>query len=369
MSNKDERNIITDAVADAQRLREVAIDAAKNELVESLSPAIRQLVEKNLKGVLSQNEDTDRIRRGVQDNYPGESHTGFEEAKEKGEPKMGAENEKGKEVELDLESIGSFFGGVAEADDDAEGKEKVDETDIPQLGEGADEEEVKEGKEKEEEEVDEGIEISESELRKVYEASLKTEAQVTKGFGDMTASGEIEDVIKDADKGLADVKKGEHTWEKETPPAKQDYTVKEMIQRGIAENKALRSQNAKLSEMVKKLASKIHEVNLFNSKVLHVNRLFNQHGRLTSEQKKVVLESIDKAKSVQQVKVVYEAIDNSIKATNKLSESTTRKPVANAQKARSSGSANEKVLRESVDRNEGSNAMSRMQVLAGLVNK
>jgi hypothetical protein len=367
MSNKDERNIITDAVADAKRLRTAAIDAAKTELVESMSPMLRALVEKNLKGALSQNEDADRIRRGVQDNYPGESHTGFEEAKEKGEPKMGAENEK----ELDLESIGSFFGGVAEADDDAEGKEKVDETDIPQLGEAADEEEVTEGKDKkDDEEVDEGIEISESELRKVYEASLKTEVTVTKGFGDMTAAGEIEDVIKDADKGLADVKKGEHQWEKETPPAKQDFTVKEMIQRGMAENKALVAKNAKLTEMVKQLASKIHDVNLFNSKVLHVNRLMNKHARLTSEQKKVVLESIDKAKSIQQVKVVYEAIDNSIKAAApKLSESVTRKPAANAQKARSSGSADQKVLRESVDRNEGTAQFGRLQQLAGLVNK
>ena len=63
-------------------IEDSAVQAAKNELIESLAPSIRTLVEKNLKGAVgTKNEDTDRIRRGVQDNAPGESHTGFEEGK------------------------------------------------------------------------------------------------------------------------------------------------------------------------------------------------------------------------------------------------------------------------------------------------
>ena len=225
---------------------------------------------------------------------------------------------------------------------------------------------MEEAKKKDDDTMDETIEISESALEEVYAAALKTEAQVTKGFGDMTPSGEIEDVVKDADKGLADVKKGEHNWEKETPPSKQDFTVKEMIQRGLAENRQLKENLKKAVGIIRQLGAKLHEVNLFNSKVLHVNKILNKHNRMTSEQKRVVLESIDKAKTVAQVKMVAEAIDNSMLATGQLSESKTRKPVANAQRPRTAG-VNQQVLSESVDRN-GSDEMKRLVQLAGLAN-
>lgn len=379
---------MSEAVSDAKSLRNTALEAAKNEIVEAMTPALKNLVEKNLRGALPQNESANRIRRGIQDNWPGESHTGFEESKDKGDNKMAPGNDKNDVgPELDMESLAGFFPSVSEVSDEAEGEPQVDENGmpieaagIPQLGEGEKgededdegkegDDEVKEGKkDKEEDAMDETIEISESELRKVYEAALKTEATVTKGFGDMTASGEIEDVIKDVDKSVADVKKGEHDWAKETPPAKQDFTVKEMVQRGLAENKALRENLKKAVGIIRQLGTKLHEVNLFNAKVLHVNKLLNKHTRMTSEQKKVVLESIDKAQTITQVKMVFEAIDSSIVATSALTESKVRKPVANAQRARTSGAPNQKVLSESVDRNSHeAGSMSRLQELAGLI--
>lgn len=386
MANTDGRNLVSEAVSDAKQMRETAIAAAKNELIEAMAPNIRALVEQNLKGVLSQNEDADRIRRGVQDNWPGESHTGFEEAKKKGEPKMDADkmpqdDEKEGGQELDLEALASFFPSMSEVSDEAEGEEKVDETGapvagIPQLGEekeegeeeeGEEGEHVKEAKKKEDDAMDETIEISESELKKVYEAALATEATVTKGFGDMTASGEIEDVVKDVDKSVADVKKGEHQWEKETPPAKQDFTVKEMVQRGLAENKSLRENLKKAVGIIRQLGSKLHEVNLFNAKVLHVNRMLNKHVRLTTEQKKVVLESIDKAQTIAQVKMVFEALDGSMVAAGALTEGRVAKPKANAQRPRTSGAPDQKVLSESVDRNNNE-GFSRLAQLAGLGN-
>lgn len=385
---KEGRDLVKEAVQDAKSLKEAAIEAAKNQLIEGMTPAIRSLVEKSLKGALgSKNEDTDRIRRGVQDKWPGESHTGFEEAKERGETKMDVADKKapavpGEEQELDLESLIGFFPQLAEMPDENAiptlGEMDLDPAADPlkkdePVAEAAEEDdamkaEAKKKDDKEKDKMDEEIEISESELKKVYESALQVEVQVKKGFSDMTPSGELEDVVKDADKGLADVKKGEHTWEKETPPAKQDFTVKEMIQRGLAENKALRAENAKLTKMVEALGSKLHEVNLFNAKVLHVNRIFNSNGRLTKEQKTVVLESLDKAKSIDEVKMVYETICSSFKASQALSEGKNpRKPTANAQRARTSGAPDQKVLSESVDRANGTSTFERFKVLAGLV--
>lgn len=358
---KNGRDLVSEAVTDAKALKEAALKAAKNELLESMAPALKTLLEGAVKEALSQNEDSDRMRRGVQDNWPGESHTGFEEAKEKGEPQM--------DKDMELESLANFFPSVSEKSEEEEG-EKVEESDIPTLGEGeecGDDEEVKEAKEKED--VDEEIEISEAELRKVFEAALQTEVQVKKGFSDMTKAGELDAVVKDAGKGLNPEKKGEHMWDDEEPAHKQDFTVKEMIQKGLAENKALRAQvrslsedKAKLVNMARALAKQLAETNLFNAKVLHVNKVLTG-SKLTNEQKRVVIESFDKAKTVSEVKTVYDVIKTSFAANGTLAES--RKPKANAQRARTSGGANQKVLRESVDREAGGMS-ERLKRLAGI---
>ena len=386
---KDGKNIVSDAVTDAKALREAAFQAAKNELVESMTPALKRLLEKEIKGVLSQNEDSDRLRRGVQDNWPGESHTGFEEAKQKGEPEMDMDDKKGGK-ELDLESLAGFFPQMSEEPDQQEGmggrlpgmglgmEAPQQMQSIPTLGEGEGEEGEelemkKEGKkDKEEEEpMDETVEISEAELKKVYESALQTEVQVKKGFSDMTPMGEIEDVVKDIGKGLNPEDKGEKTWDKGEAEDKKDWMVKEdvksLISKGLAENKALRENNAKLAQMVRALGEKLHETNLFNAKVLHVNRILNKNGRLTTEQKKVVLEKIDKAGTIAEVKMVYETIVDTFAAATQLSESKSRKPVANAQRARTSGGADQKVLSESADHGSNSSQMTRLQQLAGLV--
>lgn len=366
---KQGRDLVADAVKDAESMKKAVVDAAKNELIEALTPGLKRLLEQSMgKGLGA--EGVNRMRRGVQDNWPGESHSNFEESADKGEDPM---DDTKKEPELDLESLIGMFPQLAEMGDEEqlgdpameaappEGEEEelpFGESEIPTLGEAP------KGDDEEEGEMDEEVEISEAELRKVYEAALQTEVQVKKGFGEMSKSGELDEV--DPNGGILDVKSGEAGWEKTEPPAATDQTVKEMIRRGFNENKALRKNLGEAVKMVKALASKLHEVNLFNSKVLHVNRILNGQGRLTTEQKRVVMESIDKARSLKEVKMVYETVIGAFKAAGALHESKTRKPVANAQRARSSGSPKQEVLRESVDRGS-KDQYSRMKMLAGLV--
>jgi hypothetical protein len=387
---KEGRELMKEAVKDAKSLKETALQAAKKQVIDELAPSVRALVEKSIKGALG-NESIDRRNEQGSDYYaPGsrEKERKFEESKEQGDKSMDNMKKDDKQ-ELDMESIASFFPPMAEEPDAELEQEAMGGGlggSIPMLGEEPAEmdpaacapgeepeekddkkvkKEAKDEADKESDKMDEEIEISEAELRKVYEAALQTEVQVKKGFGDMTKSGELEEL--DPGAGIADVKKGEGQWAEAEVPAKQDFTVKEMIQRGLAENKALRAKNGKLTEMVQTLSVRLHEVNLFNAKVLHVNRILNQSGQLTAEQKKVVLESIDKATSIEGVKTVYETIVGAFKASKSLSESKDpRKPSANAQRVRTSGSANEKVLRESVDRANNNDQFSRMRMLAGL---
>lgn len=221
--------------------------------------------------------------------------------------------------------------------------------------------------------VDEELEISEAELEEMYAEALQLEVDVKKGFSDMQKPHELgggakHDNTKDP-AFLDSMKAGEHEWDGEEPPAKKDWipeNFRRLVAQGMAENKALVAQNSKLTEMVKTLHGKLTEMNLLNSKILHVNKFMTAH-KLTREQKKSVIESIDKGSSVNEVRRIYGILESSFKAAGAVTESAARRPRADAQKHRSTGAPNAKVLRESADKAEGT-GYGRWQQLAGLVN-
>ena len=264
------------------------------------------------------------------------------------------------------ESLGALFPSLSEAEDMDEAPEKVD----AEMDEAFDENPEMKG---EAAEVDEEFEISEAELEEMYKEALQLEVDVKKGFGDMGKAKDIGGTDPDKAPALsdpsniADIKTGEHHWEDEEPPAKKNWTMEDLRRiaaQGIAENKSLAKENRQLSGMVRKMHAKLTEMNLFNTKVLHANRFLTRH-KLTSEQKKAVVESLDKAKSIQEVKRIYTVLESTLQSVGALTE--TKRPHADAQKRRTSAAPNEQVLRESVDRAKGGGSFARLQELAGLV--
>lgn len=351
-------SIVKRAVTESKDVARLAVDAAKNELIEQLTPTIQKIIDGQLRaGILGEDvealEGVNRMRQAA-DGYGGISD--FEE---------------GKEMKKDeqYESVAALFPGVNEvADEDMDEAKGADEMD-----ESADEVDEAKGAD----EMDEELEISEAELEEMYNEALQLEVDVSKGFKDMAKPHELGAGAKyDSTKetaSLETLKSGEHEWDDEVPPHKQDWIpegidprVKGLIRQGMAENKALVSRNAKLTEMVKALHGKLSEMNLLNSKILHVNKFMTAH-RLTKEQKKSVIESIDKGSSVNEVRRIYGILESSFRAAGAVTESAARRPRADAQRARTSGSPDAKVLRESADKAEG-NGYGRWQQLAGLVN-
>jgi hypothetical protein len=80
------------------------------------------------------------------------------------------------------------------------------------------------------------------------------------------------------------------------------------------------------------------------------------------------MESIDKARSISEVKMVFETIVGGIRSSASINESRNpRVPKANAQGARTTGTPKQDVLSESVDRgSRASEGYSRIRELAGL---
>lgn len=87
------------------------------------------------------------------------------------------------------------------------------------------------------------------------------------------------------------------------------------------------------------LKNKINEINLLNAKLLYTNKLFRNFP-LTESQKVKILESLDRTKSVREVKLVYTTLTESlnevsVKSKKKITESIglASKPSGKTQKA------------------------------------
>jgi hypothetical protein len=354
------RDLVKEALQDAKSLKEAAVESAKNQLVESLAPAVKEFLNKSIKGVL--NERGSKVVQG--DDGPPHEPNGTKEQK-----KDYVEN---KTPELTLEdALQEFFPGKG-----AQGDVEMATLKESEAVESK-KDDLEEGKEETSSTMEESYEISDHELKKVYEAALQTEVQVKKGFGALKEpfvelGGKTPDNAK-TPPAPPTGKGGTKPWNDETPPHKKDWipeNVQRMLQAGLAENKALRESLRKAVAMVETLGKKLHEVNLFNAKVLHVNKILNGGGKLTKEQKTYVMESIDKARSIGEVKMVFETIIGTMKTTQTaLTEGRmARTPKADAGKARTSGTPDQKVLSESVDRQNGNGNYDRIRQLAGIVN-
>ena len=82
-------------------------------------------------------------------------------------------------------------------------------------------------------------------------------------------------------------------------------------------NKALKEANNKAQQMETKLS----EMNLLNAKLLYANRILQEHS-LTKDEKSRMLETIQKAKKINEVKLVYEVLNERYASSTKnISES------------------------------------------------
>ncbi len=357
-------SIVKNAVKESRDVARLAVDAAKNELIEQLTPTIQAIIDGQLRrGALGQDvaalqgEGVNRLRQAA-GGYDGISD--FEE---------GVDMKKDKKDKM--ESVAALFPSVNEVSDMSEADDNGYD-DVGIKDEGLEQEDADVSEAKDEDGMDEGLELSESELESMYAEALQLEVDVSKGFKDMSKPHELGAGAKaqyqSDPANLADYKNGEAEWDNVEPPAKKDFTVKEirrLVKRGMQENRTLAGNNARLTEMVQKLASKLSEMNLLNSKILHVNKFVSAH-RLNTEQKKTVIESIDRGQSIKEVKRIFSILESSFKSAGVVTEGR-RAPHADSQKRRTTGAPDTRVLRESVDKAEGG-GYGRWQQLAGLTN-
>ena len=319
-------DILKEAIADAKAVREVALSNAKAALEEAFTPRLQSMLSAKLSEELEEDlHEEEETNESVEETTIEEAS--FDEMMNYDEDK-GSDDEGYKmesmDEEINLEEILAELeldeGGATEPTF-MEGEEEI--------AEGEKEEELEEVKD---EDLDEGFDLD----------SLLEELD---GLDHGLDEAKEEDLDEAKDKDLDEAK------DKELDEAK-DKELEETKKELEETNNALTTVRAELNE-----------VNLLNSKLLYVNRIFKAN-TLNESQKLRVVESLDKAGTAKEAKLIYETIKDTFnisKGEKRKVKSSIKEGLGMASKAAGKSTAPKKaVIKESND------MMARFQKLANI---
>jgi len=168
----------------------------------------------------------------------------------------------------------------------------------------------------------------ESYLRAKYVAEVKRQQSVRDQIRKLTAESRslkknsqtaklVESKLTTLKSELDESSQRSETFKKQYVVARKERVVKES-----RENRASTAVAEDRSH-VESLRKKLNDTNLFNAKLLATNKLLQNEG-LTAKQKSSTIERLDEAKTVREVKLVYESIVKALTSRRQVTESTSR---------------------------------------------
>jgi len=272
-----------DAIAEAKVIRATALEQAKLALEEAFTPHLQSI----LAAKLNELEEDDDVYESEEEKMDEMidldallAEEESEDEKEESEDEESEDKEEMDDEDMDISSMSpkeveDYIRQIA-----AEEFEKLEAGEHEEGGEEGEEE-----MEAPEEDDDEEIDLNE----------LFNESE-----DDMDSIDESDDINIDellAEFGLSEEE--EESEEKNTEMEEELYEARSTI---------------------KELRSTLHEVNLLNSKLLYMNKVFKANN-LTESQKIQIVKTFDKTESVKEVKLVYESLTSTLtkKETNRSS--------------------------------------------------
>jgi len=363
MANKD---LFKQAIAEAKSVREAAIANAKEALEESLTPHLKDMLAAKLQEM--EDKDVDEVAvtesedeevseapaKDDKDETVEEEFTAVEEAEDEEEVEADVDGEEAPEEaedELELEepaededlkdlSVADFKDlirdiisqemGAGEAEMEPEmGADDMDAGAIEEPGEG----DPLAG-----EEGDEEIDLDEliRELEAVSEG--ESEDDMEEGKKDKDDDDKVEEVKDGPTKNEIDA-------ESDSKESNVNDTIKEDLTEALSTIETLRSE--------------LNEVNLLNSKLLYVNKIFKANN-LSESQKVNIIAAFDKAETVKEVKLVFETVSENVVAKKETTKSI-KEHKGSASKATGITASKPGVI------GNVSESVLRMQKLAGII--
>jgi hypothetical protein len=361
--------LLKQAIADAEAVRQTAIANAKIALEETFTPQIKSMLAKRLRAEAMETaegaekakeepfQDADPVGSSE---MPADSSTiGTGDNKEPSPAAFdSAEDDMSGEGETD--SSTDWYDDWSESDFDLDEVIKELEEDVKALSEAEEEEEeeldeAKHEGEEEKEEMKEGMEHGEEEKEeeKADEAypdenpeggAHKPEIPAKSAHDDkptapaMNPMGKSEDATDASDPHKFAMNPAEPKMEMgySEGEGEEELDLEAIIRELEAQDAKdaeqkhhmatkmadLQKELAEYRKVVEVLRGKLNEVNLLNAKLLYTNKIFRKEG-LTNEQKISILESFDRAVNVREVKMVYATLAEAMTVTAKTAKGRT----------------------------------------------
>ncbi len=347
-------NILKEAIADAKAVREVALANAKAALEEAFTPKLQSMLSAKLSEDLDEtyyDEDEKEVELGEM----GGMH--YDEDEKDMDEMMYDEDEKDNmNNEVDLEEILNEL--ELEEDDKADEKE---------------------------EDIDEAVGYPNYRADQVQKVKMDAD-DINQGLNESfnldslleeINNLEEEEEILEVEDDEVDEQMMMRSQTRNAPMRKAPMRRNKPMggkRRGgcMEENTTINSLKTQLNESNKALStikSELNEVNLLNSKLLYVNRIFKAN-TLDEAQKLRVVETLDKATSIKEAKLIYETVKNTFTiSTPKKKKTISKKPIREnfGMASKATGmSRTKKVAPKKAILRESDNMVARMQKLANI---
>jgi len=326
MSKQD---LYKQAIADAKQLKDITMEAAKQQIAEAFTPKIQEMFRLKV-NELEEEYDDDTTSGDMEESMDIMDEATLDEilaelTADEGMKKMEEDN-----LEEGLDSH-----DMEEAKKDDEDEDKA---------------EMKAGDEAEEE-SQEVAELSVEEFKKLVRdvvadvlANNAGEEAGEEGLDDLDAmAGDGEDSIS-LDEILAELQEEEaieeakkmmdgHHKEDHMHKMKEAMKMKKSHHEEEEDMHKMEEELYKANATIQELRSSINELNLFNAKLLYTSKIFESKN-LSSSQKAKVLNAFDRANTVKEVKNTYSVLNENFIAPekNQIKESIgfASKPMGNA---------------------------------------
>ena len=288
-------DLLKQAIADANAVKETALANAKIALQEAFAPRLERMLATKMSEELEDEEELDA-------DVPMDMDMGAEAG---GDEELGGTDVG--DLSIDVNSDGEFdeFDIMSREELPAAGEEEVPAEDATMSDEEmSDEYNEGYGMDDEDLELESIIRELEGDLDMPAEDEMDIEDE-TVMEGDYSEKEEIEEDIDSIIEAI--LREEDYETEGDVSAKDEDGTAK--TGKELAETKHELDEAYKT---VKKLTSIINEVNLLNAKLLYTNKLFRNF-ELSEGQKMKVIENFDRAGNTREVKLVFSTLAESFK--------------------------------------------------------
>jgi len=282
-------NLYQDAILDAKALRASAMANAKAALEEAFQPKIEEMLRLSLSE--DETEDLEEMEHNMDETIDEMGDAYHEDGMEESADINEAELE---EILAQLEELSGSEDHMEETEESLNEAEEEEEED--------EEEEVEDTEEEETGDETKVIDLTLGDLKQVIQSVLG-------GQQDMGVDAMSDETPSDDSEAEADISLDEILAELEN----------EGLEEAEHEDKHVNEVEEELEEAkstIEELRQSLQEVNLLNAKYLYMNKLFKSK-TLNESQKVKVVNALDRASSVKEVKNTYETLKESFNSPKK----------------------------------------------------